>query len=135
MNEEKLWQLLCGLQQLDFLFYDEVTEQIDFHPILRSFLYDNLTAKDKVHKQAVNYFEALPKAEKVMTLEDLAPVIELYHHLIGAMKFDEAFKLYLKRLEYLVYYQLAQYNLVIGLLKELFPDGEDQPPRLKKAGD
>jgi tetratricopeptide (TPR) repeat protein len=131
MNEDRLWQILCGLQQLGFLFYDAEKQQFDFHPILRSFLYDNLTAKDKVHQQAVSYFEALPKAEKVVQLEDLAPVIELYHHLIGAGKFDEAIDLLDKRLSYPIYFQLSNYNLFTELLRELFPDGEDQPPRLK----
>lgn len=135
IEEDTLWQILCGLQQLGFLFYDDETKQFDFHPILRSFLYDNLTAKEKVHQQAVSYFEALPKAEKVVKLEDLAPVIELYHHLIGAGKFDEAYKLQRDRLAEQIYYQLSNYNLYIELLKELFPGGENQPPHLKKEGD
>jgi hypothetical protein len=28
--------------------------------------------------------------EKIITIDDLAPVIELYHHLVKAGKFDEA---------------------------------------------
>ncbi|NUO80220.1 DUF4062 domain-containing protein [candidate division KSB1 bacterium] len=132
---DRLWELLQGLQQLGFLFYDESHQQYDFHPILRSFLYDHLTARDAVHQRAVVYFQALPAPEKVMTLADLAPVIERYHHLIGAGKFDEAFELYRDRLNKPIYYQLANYNLEIELLRALFPEGEDHPPRLQKEAD
>ncbi len=135
LNEEKLWQTLTGLQQLGFLFYDEGTKQFDFHPILRSFLYDHLTARDKVHQQAASYFEALPKAEKVVRLEDLTPVIELYHHLIGAGKFDEAWILFRDRLHNQLYYQLSSYNNAIELMKSLFKSGEDNPPNLSKEAD
>jgi len=83
MDEDHIWQVLCGLRQLGFVFYDEKSKQFDFHPIMRSFLYDSLTTRDQVHEQAAQYFRALPKVEKVIRLEDLAPVIELYYHLIA----------------------------------------------------
>jgi len=135
MAEDRLWELLSGLQQLGFVFYDERQDRFDFHPIMRSFLYDSLTAKDKVHERAVEYFRAMPAAEKVVRLEDLEPVIELYHHLAGAGKFDEALDLYRRRLSDTIYYQLANSRLAIEFLKELFPDGEDRPPRLKEETD
>lgn len=134
-SRDRLWEFLQGLQQLGFLFYDDAREQFDFHPILRSFLYDHLTTRDTVHQRAVVYFQALPAPEKVVTLADLAPVIERYHHLIGAGKFDEAEQLYYDRLHNPLYYQLANYNLIIELLRVLFPDGEDHPPRLQKEAD
>ncbi len=132
INEERLWEILRGLQQLGFLFYDESQTKFDFHPILRSFLYDHLTSREQVHQQAVVYFKALPAPAKVVKLNDLEPVIEYYHHLIGAGKFDEAFELYHQRLKDPIYYQLANYNLAIELLRALFPEGEDKPPRLQK---
>jgi hypothetical protein len=134
MKDDGLWHILQELRSLGFLLYDDKTNQFDFHPIMRSFLYDSLTAKDKVHQQAVGYFEAMPKVEKVVTLDDLAPVIELYHHLIGAGKFDEARALFRDRLHTQLYYQLSSYSLYSELLKELFPNGENQPPRLKQEG-
>lgn len=135
MNENALWQLLSELRQLGFLFYSEREDCFDFHPILRSFLYDHLTAPDAVHERAVQYFRALPAAEKVVTVEDLTPVIELYHHLVSAGKYDEARELYRDRLSNPIYFQLSNYNLEVELLKALFPEGEERPPRLKKEGD
>ncbi|MGH7454175.1 MAG: DUF4062 domain-containing protein, partial [bacterium] len=113
MPADRLWEFLQGLQQLGFLFYDESHQQFDFHPILRAFLYDHLTTRDAVHQRAVVYFQALPAPEKVVTLADLAPVIERYHHLIGAGKFDEAYELFKDGLATPIYFQLANYNLRI----------------------
>ncbi len=135
MDEDKLWQVLCGLQQLGFIFYDEREKRFDFHPIMRSFLYDSLTAKDKVHERAAEYFQKIPPVEKVVKLEDLNPVIELYHHLASAGKFDEARRIFHDRIDKPSYYQLAAYDLRIELLRELFPNGEKKPPRLKSEAD
>ena len=77
----------------------------------------------------------MPEAEKVTRLEDLAPVIELYHHTVRAGQFDEAFTLYRDRLADPLYFQFGAYQLIIDLLRALFPDGEDRPPRLKDESD
>ncbi len=135
MGEDKLWETLCELQRLGFLLYDNKSELFDFHPIMRSFMYDSLTARDKVHERAVEYFQVIPKPEKVVRIKYLAPVIELYHHLVSAGRFDEAQNLYHDRLSMPIYFQLANCGLATELLKELFPNGEDQPPRLKTESD
>jgi tetratricopeptide (TPR) repeat protein len=71
----------------------------------------------------------------VKTLEDLASVIELYHHTVGAGRYDEARELFNDRLHDLLYYRFGTYQICIELLRALFPDGEDQPPRLKQESD
>ena len=135
MEETVLWEQLNDLRQLGFVFYNEAEAFFDFHPILRSFLYDSLTDKNTAHERAIEYFQALPKTEKVVTLEDLTPVIELYYHLTGSEKYDEAVEIFSDRLTRPLYFQLANYSLIIELLKALFPDGENRPPRLTKEDD
>jgi hypothetical protein len=135
MDGDRLWQVLQELRSLGFLFYDEEEDCFDFHPIMRSFLYNSLTHRADVHNLAVRYFKAMPIVRKIISLDDLAPVIELYHHLVKAGKFDEAFLLFKNRIEYPTYYQLSTYHLIIEILKELFPDGEDRLPRLKSKVD
>ncbi|MCP5102138.1 MAG: DUF4062 domain-containing protein, partial [bacterium] len=136
MDEEKLWEVLRGCQRMGFLFYDESADRFDFHPIMRSFLYRRLVTEGgtEVHTLAVEYFQSLPKPEKVVTLEDLAPVIELYHHLVKAGKFDEAEQLFYGRMHNPCYYQLSAYHLIIELLQPLFPGGDraNGLPRLEK---
>ncbi|MDQ1352279.1 MAG: hypothetical protein QG657_2585 [Acidobacteriota bacterium] len=139
VEEKQLWEVLRELRSLGFVFYNESRDCFDFHPILRSYLYGQLTSSGGtgVHNLAAQYFEALPKPGKVVSLEDLAPVIELYHHMLKAGKYDEAWVLYRDRIWISVYYQLAAYQLQIELLKPLFPGWEhgDRLPRLEKEAD
>jgi len=105
----------------------------DLHPIVRRYAYDRLTAPERtgVHAVLIVYFDAVPKPQKVEKLEDLDPVIELYHHTVRAGKLDEARVLFRDRLNKETYYQFGAYQLRIELLRALFLDGEDKPPRLK----
>ncbi len=73
----------------------------------------------------------MPTPDKVQTLDDLQPVIELYHHTVRAGQYDEARTLFRDRINKATYYQFGAYQLRIELLRALFPDGEDRPPRLK----
>jgi len=139
VEERQLWKVMQELRNLGFLFYDESRDRFDFHPILRSYLYGQLTTSGgtALHDLAAQYFEAMPKSEKVVTLEDLSPVIELYHHLVKAGKYDEARELFRDRIVNVIYFQLSAYHLMIELLKELFPEGkiEGQLPLLKEEAD
>jgi tetratricopeptide (TPR) repeat protein len=124
---------LKDLIERGLLHFDDKNKKFDLHPIVRRFAYDRLTAADRTgaHERLVNYFEAVPKPKNVKTLEDLAPVIELYHHMVRAGNLDEAWKLFCDRIWTTLYYQLGGYQLQIELLRALFLDGEDKPPRLK----
>lgn len=109
-------------------------QRFDLHPIVRRYTYDQLTDKDKtaVHSRLRDYFAAIEAPAKPRTLDDLAPLIECYHHTVSAGQYDEAMKLYYEHLAYTIYFQFGEYQLQIDLLRTLFPDGEDRPPRLKE---
>ncbi|NOH00869.1 MAG: toll/interleukin-1 receptor domain-containing protein [Chloroflexi bacterium] len=112
----------------------------DMHPIVRHYAYDRFTDSERkeTHKDLAFHFidimvDVMPMPNrKVKTLEDLAPVIELYHHMVGAGNLDEATLLYYQRLKAPIYFQFGSYQLAIELLRALFLDGEDAPPRLKR---
>jgi len=133
---EKEEQLELGLEELrerGLLFFDAETGRYGLHPVVRQYSYDRLADKAGVHTQLRDYFATVPFAEddKIQSLEGLTPVIELYHHTVQAGKFDEAQELFENRLNRLTYYRFGAYQLRIELLRVLFPDGEDKPPRLK----
>jgi tetratricopeptide (TPR) repeat protein len=115
------------------LHHDTKEGRFDLHPIVRRYAYDRLAAPDRTaaHTRLRDYFAAVPPPDKVTRLEDLAPVIELYHHTVRAGRRDEAVKLLRDRLTKATYYQLGAYQLLIDLLRALFPGGEDRPPHLK----
>ncbi|HXA15378.1 MAG TPA: TIR domain-containing protein [Thermoanaerobaculia bacterium] len=117
------------------LHRDLEMNRFDLHPIVRRYAYDCLAAPDRVGAHALlrHYFDAVPAPDKVRTLDDLAPVIELYHHTVRSGQFDEARTLFRDRLSNATYYQLGAYQLRIELLEALFPEG-DRTPRLKEKG-
>jgi tetratricopeptide (TPR) repeat protein len=130
----------AGLRDLvrrGLLHHDAVVGRFDLHPIVRRYAYDRLATGDRTaaHARFRNYFAAVPPTEKIRRLEDLAPVIELYHHTVRAGMFNEAFTLYRDRLSKHLYYQLGASHLIIDLLRALFPDGEERPPHLKDESD
>ncbi|MBE0682672.1 MAG: hypothetical protein IH589_12235 [Anaerolineales bacterium] len=110
--------------------------RFDMHPIVRHYAYDHFTdekRRKETHVElAMHFIDVMPVTNtKVKTLEDLAPVIELYHHMVRAGNLDEAIKLFRDRLQHAIYFQFGAYQLQIELLRALFLDGEDKPPRLK----
>ncbi len=136
-GEGRLDADLRDLLARGLLHHDTKQSRFDLHPIVRRYAYDRLAAPDRVaaHTRLRDYFAAVRAPEKVTRLEDLVPVIELYHHTVRAGQFDEACNLFYDCLSKPTYYQLGAYQLRIELLRALFPDGEDRPPRLKKEGD
>jgi tetratricopeptide (TPR) repeat protein len=124
-------------QSANHQFTNPQSTTFDLHPIVRRYAYDRLTAPERTnsHGILIIYFEAVPKPEKVNTLEDLAPIIELYHHMVRAGNLDEACDLFYDRLHNALYYQFGAYQLIVELSHALFLDGEDKLPRLKKDDD
>lgn len=115
------------------LYHDKREMRFDMHPIVRRYAYDRLAAPDRAaaHTRLRDYFAAVPPPDKVTRLEDLAPVIELYHHTLRAGQLDEALTLFYSRFGEAIHYQLGAYQLEVELLRAFFPDGEECPPRLK----
>lgn len=126
-SEDTLDRDLRELVVRGLLHHDVKERRFDLHPIVRHYAYDRLAAPERAaaHTRLRDYFAAVPKVEKVTGLEDLAPVIELYHHTVRAGQWDEARTLYRDRLATPLYFQIGAYPLIIDLLRALFPDGED----------
>ncbi|NEQ50565.1 MAG: toll/interleukin-1 receptor domain-containing protein [Leptolyngbya sp. SIO3F4] len=107
--------------------------RFDLHPIVRRYAYDCMgtTERSSTHGQLRDYFAAVPAVEQVTTVDDLAPVIELYHHIVRAGQYDEAMNMFYERLSTPLYFQLGAYQQQVALLRALFPKGETQPPQLQ----
>ncbi|MCK4736717.1 MAG: DUF4062 domain-containing protein [Methanophagales archaeon] len=130
-SEEKFNDVLIELVDRGMLFRDEKSNKFDLHPIVRRYCYDRLKDKEGVHFVLGDYFAYMPAPEKIESVDDLAPVIELYHHTVRAGRYDDAMDLFYNRLDYELYYEFGGYQTIIELLRALFPDGEDKLPRLK----
>jgi tetratricopeptide (TPR) repeat protein len=132
-SEVSLDDDLRDLVARGLLHHDRQKRRYNLHPIVRRYAYDRLGDPERqaVHGQLRDYFAAVPEPDQVRTLDDLAAVIELYHHTVRAGQYGEAFRLFSARIHTAIYYQFGAYQLQIELLRALFPDGEDKPPRLK----
>ncbi len=126
---------LDELEARGLLLHDPDSERYDLHPIVRQYAYDRLADKAGVHGRLREHFEARPAPERIETLADLAPTIELYWHTIGAGRLDEACELLHHRMIPPLYFRFGAYERMIELLGALFPEGEERPPRLAKESD
>lgn len=133
-GEEKLNKVLLELVDRGLLLRDKKSNKFDLHPLVRKYCYDRLGDKEGVHAELKDYFAVIPEPEKIELIDDLAPVIELYHHTVMAGKYDEARKLFENRFVRPLY-RFGANQTIIELLRALFPDGECKPPRLKDEGD
>jgi tetratricopeptide (TPR) repeat protein len=126
---------LYDLVDRGLLHFDEKNKKFDLHPIMRRYAYERLTAPDRTatHARLWDYFATVNTPAKPQNIDDLAPVIELYHHMVRAGKLDEARDLFRNRLHDSIYYQFGAYQICVELLQVLFLDREDKPPHLKES--
>ncbi|MEH2403854.1 TIR domain-containing protein [Nostoc sp.] len=123
---------LQDLVSRGLLQHDQPNHRYDLHPIVRRYAYDRLGSNERsaIHGQLRDYFAAVPPPERVQSLDDLYPVIELYHHMVKAGQYDQAFDLFSDRIGETTRIQFGTYLLNIELLKALFPSPEEELPRL-----
>ncbi|MEN6425238.1 MAG: DUF4062 domain-containing protein [Phycisphaerales bacterium] len=134
-NEDLLKEALRELAARGLLFRREGHAHYDLHPIIRQYAYDRLGDKAATHKTLKDYFDTVPKPEKIECLDDLMPTIELFHHTIRAGGYEDAFRVYKHRIADALYYQLGAYDEDISINEAFFPDGQDQPPCLEDESD
>jgi tetratricopeptide (TPR) repeat protein len=136
-NEELFDNALDILINRGLLVFDIQTKYFDMHPIIRSFAYRQLSEKEKLatHEMLIDYFRAeadqIAATQKLESIHALSPVIELYYHLLNGDRFDEAEDVFYDLLYQPIFYQFNDYSLFIELLRALFADGENNPPRLR----
>ncbi len=132
--DPKLSGAIQRLEEDRWLKWDRETDTVEMHPLVRRYAYLRLEDKIATHNRLVEFFfwQVPPDHQNVESPEDLAPVIELYHHIVRAERYDEAYDLLRDRLvPNPLHFQFGAYQTMIQLKRALFPDGEDCPPRLK----
>jgi len=130
-DQKKFDETLIELVDRGLLLRDLKSNKYDLHPIIRRYCYDILTDKTVVHSQLRDYFATVPEPLKVEFLDDLAPVIELYHHTVKSERYDDAWGLFRNRLHDQLYYSFGAYIQGIELMSALFP-GNEELPKLKE---
>ena len=132
-TQEEFDKTLIELVDRGLLLKDADRSMYDLHPIVRRYCYHRLKGKKTVHSRLREHFATRPQPEKVQSVDDLAPVIELYHHTVKCGRYDDPMDLAYERLHDGLYYGVGAYQTMIDLISALFPDGENALPRLKVA--
>jgi hypothetical protein len=85
-NKDSLNDELHNLLDRGLLHFDEKNKKFDLHPIVRRYAYERLTTPNRtaVHTRLRDYFATIKTPTNLQTIEELAPVIELYHHMVRA---------------------------------------------------
>jgi len=125
---------LLDLRKRGLLQYAGESQRYDLHPIVRHYAYDHFTdekRRKEAHVELAMHFRAAMPATKAKTLVDLAPVIELYYHLVMAGYLDEARDLFRDYLHEKMHYQFGAFQIIVELLSVLFINGENKPPCLR----
>jgi tetratricopeptide (TPR) repeat protein len=133
-SDEPFDAALTELEGRGLLFCDPQHGRYDLHPIVRQSAYDRLGAPGQVHEQLRDYFADVPEPDSFRSVEDLSPVIELYHHTARAGRYDDAWTLYRDRIGHPLYWYLGRPDVCAELLGALFPAGGDPVPALSDAG-
>jgi tetratricopeptide (TPR) repeat protein len=136
-DEPALDRAFADLEDRGMLGWDRRANRYDLHPIVRGVVWSGMDqgGRQGVYVVLRAYFEPLPTVqfERIGSLDDLTPAIELYSTLIGLGKYEDASLVFRDRLEYATSYRLGASRLRVELLEALLPDGLDQPPRLPEA--
>jgi len=126
---------LMELEKRNIILYDRRHARYDLHQVVREYAYRKLGNKIEIHAKLKDYFSSIKYPTTASKLDDLSDVIELYHHTINSGLPDEALKIYRKHIDSHLYDHLGAFQVCIKLLRALFLDGEDLPPKLQDKDD
>jgi tetratricopeptide (TPR) repeat protein len=138
-SAQELDRALTELEDRGLIGWDRAANRYDAHPIVRGVVWQLTDVGDRraVYAALETHFEPMvtPEWEQVETLADLTPAIERYNTLVGLGRHDDAFSLFLDRLDNATHYRLAANQERIAWLERLFPEGVVRGPRLSKGLD
>lgn len=127
-NDRALDAVLTELEDRGLVGWDKRANRYDLHPIVRGVVWAALdpSAKQDIYGELHTYFDASPRppeTEKVESLEDLTPAVELFDKLVGLGRYQDAVVIFRDHLAAATFYRLSANRLIVELLGRLFPDG------------
>jgi tetratricopeptide (TPR) repeat protein len=133
-SAQDLDRALTELEDRGLIGWDREANRYDAHPIVRGVVWQSAGVDNQraVYSALEAHFEpmATPEWEQVESLSDLTPAIELYHTLIGLGRYEDAFRVFERRLGVATLNRLAAHRERIAWLEQLFPRGESELPDL-----
>lgn len=132
-KEEELKHALHELVDRGLLFFIPAkSARYDLHPVVRQYAYDRLTNAPEIALKIRDYFSGnLVPDDHITCLNDLAPLIEVYHQTIRGGLYEQAASLYVERIYKLLFYRFGEVHLFQELVEALFEDVDEGRSRLK----
>jgi predicted HTH transcriptional regulator len=136
---QRLDAALGELEDRGLIGWDREANRYYVHPVVRAVVWQQTSSTDQraIYAALEAHFEpmATPDWTKVESLEDLTPAIERYHTLVGLGRFEDAFLVFLDRLNDATLHRLAAHRERIAWLERLFPEGIEGLPALTDERD
>lgn len=132
-SEIDLEEALRTLVKRSLISFERSRGTFDMHPILRRYSYERLIDKQAVHACIRDYyFAALPVTAyyPIHKVEDLSSIIEFFHHTIQAGLYEEAYHLYVDRLNRELD-TLGAFQIEVALLEGFLQKGKEFDLSLK----
>src|SRR6266498_3118397 len=130
-TELGLDQALKELEDRGLLGWDKRSNRYDLHPIVRGVVWNRLpdTTRSNVFASLQIHFDSVSRIEfgDITSIEDLTPTIELYNTLVGLGHYDDAYSLFIDRLNLEMLFKLSVNRQRAELLEMLYPRGLEQP--------
>lgn len=130
-NNHSLSMIISRLVKYRLLTYDSFEKTFGIHPLIRGHylaLFENNPVQEKyVHNKIKDYYLSVAgSTPQFPTLDDLKSLIEGVHHACQATEYEEAWQLYIQRIQKMpsrlvLTDELSAYDLEITLLLQFFP--------------
>jgi hypothetical protein len=134
-GEDAFDRALANLDDRGLVGWDRRANRYDLHPIVRGVVWSGAGEGDRqaIAERMRAHFEPMPALDwqNVERLDELTPAIELYVSLIRLGRYDDAWAVFVHRLDDATLYRLVASRQRVQLLAMLFPDGIEQEPRLR----
>ena len=130
-DRKAVYKMLSTLIDIGMVLFNKEKSYYDLHPSIRAYCYEYLKAKRTTHIKLMNYYKSMTKPDRINSLEDLHPFVELFYHTLRAGFSKEALNIFDTHIHDHIYYEMGAYQYCIELLSEFFPEGLDKVPKIK----
>jgi tetratricopeptide (TPR) repeat protein len=136
-SEAALDLILQELEDRGLVGWNKTANTYDLHPIVRSVVWlgVNKWLKRTIYRNLHRHFSPLSAhgSEKQFgNWGELSPSVELFNTLVGLERYDDAYRLYVSRLDKAINHRLGDSRRAIELVESLFVDRDVAQPRLQK---
>lgn len=125
-------EAIVELEQRGFLTRSVERKEFGIHPVVKQYCYERLAKKMETHAHFAEKLGRLVDpavVDEIPSVEELLPLLEFYWHTAKSGQYDAAWSILRTCIEHL-FYRFGAYQTCIELLAPLFPDSEENPPRL-----